>query len=65
MLVQTLVKTYLLILKISYWAKDGVQDAYERDLMKGQYDKQNQLYFNPQGNVTFAEAFATGYEFYQ
>ena len=44
--------------KISYWAKDGVQDAYERDLMKGQYDKQNQLYFNPQGNVTFAEAFA-------
>ena len=44
--------------KISYWAKDGVQDAYERDLMKGQYDEQNQLYFNPQGNVTFAEAFA-------
>ena len=44
--------------EISEWAKEGVQKAYERELMKGQYNLSEELYFNPKGNVTFAEAFA-------
>lgn len=43
--------------EVSSWAKDNVLQAYDRGLMKGQANN-GQIYFNPKGNVTFAEAFA-------